>query len=156
MKFDTGISKTRRGSQRVSTPKGVVVKTKGGNVRLEWNKDFVSSWDGTFSKTQMFIDSESLRLSKPYLPMQSGMLQKLGILGTEVGSGEVTYLGPYARYLYYGKVMVGRAPKKLTDRNLTFHGAPQRGAFWFDRMKADKKDQILRGAAKISKKESKT
>jgi hypothetical protein len=50
--------------------------------------------------------------------------------------------------------MVGRAPKKLTDTNLTFHGAPKRGAFWFERLKADKKDQILRGAAKIMQKES--
>lgn len=141
---------------KIETPRGKVVKGKGGSVRLVWNKDFQSNWEGAFSKTQKFIDNEVLRLSSPYLPMQSGMLQKLGVLGTEIGSGEVVWSGPYARYLYYGKVMVGRAPKKLTDRNLTFRGAPQRGAFWFDRMKADKKDQILRGAAKISKKESKT
>ena len=88
--------------------------------------------------------------------MQSGMLKKLGILGTVPGSGEVVWNGPYARYLYYGKVMVGRAPKKLTDTDLTFHGAPKRGAFWFERMKVDKKDQILKGAAKVARKESNT
>ncbi|WP_027399851.1 minor capsid protein [Anaerovorax odorimutans] len=139
---------------KIETPRGKVIKTKGGNVRLEWNPNFQPQIETAFTRTQKFIDSEVLRLSNPYVPMQSGMLQKLGILGTVIGSGSVVYEGPYARYLYYGKVMVGRVPKQLTDNNLTFHGAPKRGAFWFERMKADKKDQILRGAAKIIKRES--
>jgi hypothetical protein len=130
------------------------MKSKTGNVKLVWNPDFVPTYERAFNKTQVYIDNEVLRLSDPYLPMQSGLLKKLGILGTVPGSGEVVWNGPYARYLYYGKLMVGRAPKKLTDTNLTFHGAPKRGAFWFERMKADKKDQILRGAAKIMAKES--
>lgn len=141
---------------KIETPRGKVIKTKAGNVRLVWNPNFVPNWQDAFDKTQVFIDNEVLRLSDPYLPMQSSMLKKLGILGTIPGSGEVVWNGPYARYLYYAKLMVGRAPKKLTDTDLTFHGAPKRGGFWFERMKADKKDQILRGAAKITKKESKT
>jgi len=138
---------------KIQTPRGTVIKTKAGTVKLAWNANFDSKAENAFSATQKFIDSEVLRLSAPYLPMQSSMLQKLGILGTEIGRGEVVYNGPYARYLYYGKVMVGRAPKQLTDRDLTFHGAPKRGAFWFERMKADKKDQILNGAAKVAGKE---
>ncbi len=141
---------------KIETPRGTVVKTKAGAVTLKWNPNFQPNWQGAFDKAQEYIDNEVLRLSDPYLPMQSGMLKKLGILGTIPGSGEVVWNGPYARYLYYGKLMVGRAPKKLTDTNLTFHGAPKRGAFWFERMKADKKDQILRGAAKIAQKESGT
>ena len=142
---------------KIETPRGKVMKSKAGNVRLVWDHDFVPTYKRAFSKTQQYIDNEVLRLSDPYLPMQSGMLKKLGILGTVLGSGEVVWNGPYARYLYYGKLMVGRAPKKLTGTNLTFHGgrnSPPRGAFWFERMKADKKDQILRGAAKIMTKES--
>ncbi|WP_312093465.1 minor capsid protein [Aminipila sp.] len=141
---------------RIESPRGTVVRTRNGRVRLVWDRNFQENWTDTFTKTQKFIDSEVLRLSVPYLPMQSGMLQKLGTLGTVIGSGEIVYLGPYARYLYYGKVMVGRAPKQLTSNNLTFHGAPKRGAFWFERMKADKKAQILRGAAKVARKESRT
>jgi hypothetical protein len=45
--------------------------------------------------------------------------------------------------------MVGKAPKIVTDRDLTYHGAPKRGAFWFERMKKDKGQQILDKAAKI-------
>ncbi len=143
---------------KITTPRGGVSKTKNGKARLVWNKKFEPNYSEAFTETQKFIDNKVLRLSNPYMPMQSGMLQKLGILGTVIGSGEVVYNGPYARYLYYGKAMVGRAPKHLTDKDLIFQGqsgSPPRGAFWFERMKADKKDQILRGAAKTFKKESK-
>lgn len=141
---------------KIETPRGTITQSKSGNVRLKWNPDFVSTWEGAFDAVQVYIDNEVLRLSSPYLPKQSGLLEKLGILGTEVGSGEVVYNGPYARYLYYAKLMIGRAPKQLTDTDLNFHGAPKRGGFWFERMKADKKEQILKGAAKVSQKESKT
>lgn len=99
---------------------------------------------------QKYVDSETLRLSDPYTPMQDHMLINSGALGTDIGSGQVIWNSPYARYLYYGKLMVGRAPKTLTEKDLTFHGAPKRGAFWFERMKADHKPEILKGAAKIA------
>ncbi len=146
---------------RIETPRGAVFHqtTKNGKVKavLEWNPDFVPHWDGAYNEVQVFVDNEVLRLSDPYTPMQSGMLKLSGKLGTVPGSGEVIYNAPYARYHYYGKVMEGRAPKKLTDRDIQHHGVPpagQRGPYWFERMKADKKDQILRGAAKIMKEES--
>lgn len=101
-------------------------------------------------RVQMFIDNEVLRRSNPYMPMQTGLLQKSGILGTKIGSGEVSYNSPYARYLYYGRVMVGRAPKQLTEKDITYHGAPRRGKLWFERMKADHIGGILRGAGKAA------
>lgn len=126
------------------------INTPINNGCLAWNSNFGSLRTEAFSTAQKFIDSEVLRLCSPYVPFQSGMLEKSGILGTVIGSGEVNYNSPYARYLYYGKLMVGRAPKELTDIDLKFHGAPMRGAFWFERMKQDKKEQILRGAAKMA------
>lgn len=135
---------------KIETPRGTIIHNKNGKAELIWNPDFQPKWEGRYSRAQMFVDSEVLRLSSPYIPFQSGMLEKSGILGTTVGSGEVIWNAPYARYLYYGKVMVGRAPKKLTDKNLKFHGAPMRGAFWFERMKKDKGKSILDGAAKIA------
>ncbi len=78
------------------------------------------------------------------------MLKKSGILGTVIGSGEVVWNAPYAHYHYYGKLRVGRAPKILTNIDLKHHGAPMRGKFWFERMKADKKAQILDGARRLA------
>ena len=63
------------------------------------------------------------------------MLDKSGILGTDVGSGEVNYIAPYAAAQYY-RTSVSRPYDS------------QRGAKWFERMKIDHKDEILRGAKK--------
>lgn len=135
---------------RIETPRGTVIKTKNGTANLTWNPSFTDKWQEQYTAAQKFVDSEVLRLSSPYIPFQSGMLEKSGILGTTIGSGKVVWNAPYARYLYYGKVMVGRAPKVLTARKLTYHGAPMRGAFWFERMKKDKGKQILDNAALIA------
>ena len=131
------------GGLKIETPKGAVFTTTGKNgkitARLEWNKNFSPERSGRFNQTQRFVDSEVLRLSSPYVPFQTGMLDKSGILGTDVGSGEVNYIAPYASRLYYG---------------INFHfdtGAhPNAGAKWFERMKIDHKGEILRGAKKIS------
>lgn len=135
---------------KIETPRGTIIKNNKGKAELIWGTNFQPKWEGRYTKSQMFVDSEVLRLSSPYLPFQSGMLEKSGILGTVIGSGEVVWNAPYARYLYYGKVMVGRAPKKVINKDLQFHGAPKRGAFWFERMKSDHKKQILNGAAKLA------
>ena len=105
---------------------------------------------------QRYIDSEVLRLSDPYLPLRDGDLKRAGLDGTTVGSGEVEWNGPYARYLYYGKLMLSPSgscwakhgeQKHLTDKDLNFHGAPQRRSFWFEHVKAAHRREILRGAA---------
>lgn len=97
-------------------------------------------------RVQRYIDNEVLKRCAPYAPHQVGTLEESGQSGTDIGSGEVVYNAPYARYLYYGKVMAGRAPKAVTDKDIRYSGAPKRGAFWFERMKADHLGDILKGA----------
>jgi len=134
----------------IQTPRGKIYHDKNGEAQLEWNPEFKSKWNGQFNSAQKFIDNEVLRLNDKYTPFQSGMLTKSGILGTVVGSGNIEYNSIYSRYQYYGKVMVGKAPKQVTDKDLVYTGGPMRGAFWFERMKADNKEQILEGAGKIA------
>lgn len=99
-------------------------------------------------RAQQFIDNEVLRTSEPYVPMDTGSLKKSGINGTVVGSGTIVYNSPYARYQYYGKLMVGKAPKTLTNVDLNYHsGDSKRGSFWFERAKADHLDEWIKGAA---------
>lgn len=138
---------------KIQTPRGriIEVQTKGGKqkVVLEWNPNFQSKWNGKFSRAQKYVDNEVLRLSDKYTPFKTGFLKKSGALGTEIGSGEVQYIAPYSRYQYYGKVMVGRPPKQVTNKNLQYTGAPQRGAKWFEVMKVNHKEDIFRGARRI-------
>lgn len=144
----------------IQTPRGRVVQTKNGKATLEWNPSFQSKWEGQYTKAQVFIDSEVLRLSAPYIPFETSMLQKSGILGTVAGSGTVEWIAPYAKYLYYGNVMVSPTTgspwakkgerKVLTDKPLNYNGAPKRGRLWFERMKADHKKDIVEGARKLA------
>lgn len=85
---------------------------------------------------QRYIDSECLRLCDPLVPKDTGALKQSGITHTQVGSGEIRYRTPYARRWYYMPA--------------DFQEAPQRGNYWFERMKQQYKDKILAGAKKIA------
>lgn len=103
-------------------------------------------------RVQEFIDNSVIQLMDEYTPMRSGLLKILPKYESQIGSGLIVQSTPYARYQYYGKVMVGPAPKQVTDIPLTYNGAPMRGAFWFERMKADHAADILRGAQNVANK----
>ena len=108
-----------------------------GRTELVWNPNFGGEQSKKFSSAQKIVDSEVLRKCDPYVPMQTGMLKKSGILGTVVGSGVVEYIAPYAKRQYYTNGGNGR--------DGTSKGG-KRGKFWFERMKAAHKDEILRKA----------
>lgn len=115
---------------------------------------------------QTFIDNEVIKHMGKYTPAQSKLLMNLPRMQTKIGSGEIIQKAPYARYQYYGKLMVSSITgsafshgesKVLTDIDLEYSTAvnPMAGSFWFEHMKADKKDAILRGAKKISRSQGK-
>lgn len=126
---------------KIDTPRGSLYTqaSKSGKVTaiLEWNKGFGAEFTEKFSSAQKFVDSEVLRLDAPYMPIDTGMLIRSGELGTVVGSGEVNYVAPYASKQYWN-----------TSESRNYD--PRRGGKWFERMKADHKTAILRGAAKIA------
>ena len=121
----------------ITTPRGTVfnVVQESGKVtaELEWAPDFGKRYTENFTQAQKFIDSEVLRFCSPRVPFDTGMLQKSGILGTVVGSGEVSYVAPYAAPQYYKT-----AQTRPYDAN--------RGGMWFERGKAVERERILRGA----------
>ena len=97
--------------------------------------------------------------TSPYVPFLTGSLDQR----TRVYGSEVIYPGPYARYLYHGKVMVdpetgsAYAPKGgtkvVTDKDLVFNKAmhSQAQAYWFEASKAENMDKWLRVADKAVK-----
>lgn len=110
---------------------------------------------------QKFIDSESMRYMSDYMPRrQAGELEHMMVLGTVIGSGQIDIPGPYAHYLHEGILYVSPTTgsswakkdeiKVPTDKELQYAGAPMRGKKFFDRMKADHKDDILNGAQAIA------
>lgn len=109
-------------------------------IRLVWDKKLSPEISAKFESAQKYIDSECLRYCDDYMPFLTGALKRSGFLGTVVGTGRLVYIAPYARWQNYnnaGKGIQGTANGGL------------RGRLPFERMKADKKDIILRGAAAI-------
>lgn len=132
------------------------IKIPADTTLLRWSPTFKAEREKQFKNCQKYIDSAVLRYDAKYIPFQTGALNQSGTTGTVIGSGEVVYQSPYARYLYYGKVMrdaqgrafYGSAPKHVTDEDIHYHGEPQRGKLWFERMKSAHKKTILKSCAK--------
>jgi len=95
-------------------------------------------WTAKFSAAQKFVDSEVLRYSDPLTPRKTGYLINSGKLGTIIGSGVVKYIARYAAMQYYDT-----AESRAYDAN--------RGARWFERMKAAYKKAILDGVKKLTR-----
>lgn len=83
-------------------------------------------------RVQKYIDSECLRLCAPKVPMDNNNLIRSGEINTKIGSGEIIYSTPYARRWYYMPA--------------NFQEAPERGNYWFERMKQEHREDILKGA----------
>lgn len=107
---------------------------------ISFDPDFQRNIEQNFRQAQKYIDSEALRHCDPYVPMLTGTMKKSGLSGTVLGSGEVKYTAPYAERQYYLNAGHG---KEGLDASGGVKGL--RGKYWFERMKADHKDEILRG-----------
>lgn len=106
---------------------------------LIWNSRFSLKWTRQYSFAQRFMDSEVLRQCEPFTPLLIGTLVRTGILGTDIGSGRVSWIAPYARQQYY----FGRSPGVSRT-------GPLRGRFWFERMKEILGDGIVKAARAIA------
>ena len=86
---------------------------------------------------QRVFTNECARYMDKYIPMSQGAgVHMKNMKNVEVDS--VTYAGPYARYQWGGKVMIGPAPKRVTNIDLKYNGAPVRGAHFEEKMWEDR------------------
>jgi hypothetical protein len=124
---------------KIEKPRNKSYTTKGGSKsHLTWSTAFQPKWGGQYSRAQMFVDSEVLRTSEPFIPLLSGTMIKSGILGTDIGSGLVKWTTPYARRQYYST----RKPGSQTG--------PLRGPKWFERAKQVHKRNWIACAKQIA------
>lgn len=99
--------------------------------------------------------------TEPYVPARTKSLANR----TQVQGDIIIYPGPYARFLYYGKLMIDPktgsawAPKGATkvvtgkdlDISTAVHGKAQ--AHWFEASKAQNKQKWVRVAGKVMQSE---
>lgn len=137
---------------KLSTKK--ISSTEAADIYLRWiDEKQVEAIFGSSGSTspQATWDRYLIGLFSKFVPLQTGMLMHSATLATKVGSGEIIYNTPYARFLYYGKVMVdpktgspwarSGVSKVVIDRDLTFSGEPTRGAFWDRRAMFEKRTE---------------
>ena len=117
---------------KVEFPQGRIYVTDGGNGKayIEYNKSYVNKFNNDLNKTQVFLDNKVIMFLQEYVSYKTGTQAKSIRLTSDAGSGLVHINVPYAEYQAYSKRIKKRVGK--------------RGTYPFERMKADKKDTILK------------
>ena len=117
---------------KVEFPQGRIYVSQGGNGKayIEYNKNYVNKFNNDLNKTQVFLDNKVIMFLQEYVSYKHGVQAKSIRLTSDPGSGLVHINVPYAEYQAYSKRIKKRVGK--------------RGTYPFERMKADKKDTILK------------
>ena len=117
---------------KVEFPQGKIYVSQGGNGKayIEYNKSYVNKFNNDLNKTQVFLDNKVIMFLQEYVSYKTGTQAKSIRLTSDPGSGLVHINVPYAEYQAYSKRIKKRVGK--------------RGTRPFERMKADKKDTILK------------
>lgn len=117
---------------KVEFPQGKIYVSQGGNgtAYIEYNKSYVNKFNNDLNKTQVFLDNKVIMFLQEYVSYKTGTQEKSIRLTSDPGSGLVHINVPYAEYQAYSKRIKKRVGK--------------RGTYPFERMKADKKDTILK------------
>ena len=117
---------------KVEFPQGKIYVSQNGNGKayIEYNKSYVNKFNNNLNKEQVFLDNKVIMFLQEYVSYKSGTQEKSIRLTSDPGSGLVHINVPYAEYQAYSKRIKKRVGK--------------RGTYPFERMKADKKDTILK------------
>ena len=117
---------------KVEFPQGKIYVSQGGNGKayIEYNKSYVNKFNNNLNKEQVFLDNKVIMFLQEYVSYKTGTQEKSIRLTSDAGSGLVHINVPYAEYQAYSKRIKKRVGK--------------RGTYPFERMKADKKDTILK------------
>lgn len=118
----------------------------------------LSRFSRQFAEAQWWLGKQVLGDCKQqFMPLLTGGLQQRS--HTENDGRQVVFPGPYARFQYFGKVMVDPvtgspwarkdAKKVLTDRPLKY-SQPQATDHWFEEAKKRHGDSWIEGAKKIA------
>lgn len=142
----------------------LTVHTKG----LEEIKDKLMQ---ASSKAEHTLAIQIRKDTSPYVPALTGSLDTRtriegfsnAGLGPGTGGSTIVYPGPYARYLYYGRLMIDTetgssyAPKGgtkvVTDKDLVFNKSmhAQAQSHWFEASKSENLEKWVRVADKAVK-----
>lgn len=106
------------------------------------------------------LKSEISKDTEPYVPMRDSRLRRAVATSLRTNAPKLIWATPYARFIYYGKLMVGRITRRAwakkgetkvaTSKNLTY-SQPGTGPNWFNRTKKQKLQKWINVARKVFK-----
>jgi len=109
------------------------------------------------NRAEKILATQVMKDTDKYVPALTGSLTQR----THIEESTIVYPGPYARFLYYGKVMIYEptgstwAPKNehkvVTDRDLVMHKTmhPLATSHWFEVSKAQNLERWARVAERL-------
>jgi len=118
-------------------PKGKIYLDNEGKAYIKYNDKYINEFADNGSLTQAFLDETVAKYLSAYVSFKTGAQAQSIILASNYGSGIVTIGVPYAEYQAYSK--------RITKR------VGLRGTQPFERMKADRKDTILKQVVAYSR-----
>lgn len=113
--------------------------------------------DRRVEKANAWLVAEIIKDTDPFVPARTGVLA----MNVQRHGHTIVYASPYARFQYYGKVMIDPATgstfapkgtrKVLTDRNLKYSKGMHKNArpHWFEASKALNETRWMEGVRKI-------
>ena len=116
----------------VEFPQGKICVSQNGKGKayIKYNTSYVNKFNNNLNKIQVFLDNKVIMHLQEYVSKKSGTQEKSIRISSVAGSGKVHINVPYAEYQAYSKRIKKRVGK--------------RGTYPFERMKAEKKDTILK------------
>ena len=124
----------------------------GFNIKVKMNstnkilKDHGLDQDG---RAIRFLRDDADRLMNPFVPKDNGMLRRNK---TYPKNNEIKYTSPYAKYQYYGKLMLSKSgsswaklgeKKVATGKDLKYHISGT-GAKWNELMMQKRKNDLIK------------
>ena len=85
-----------------------MTKGSGFTIKVKMNKTSQILKDHGLDengRVTRFLRDDADRLMNPFIPMDNGMLRRLK---TYPSNHEIKYTSPYAKYQYYGKLMLAK------------------------------------------------
>jgi phage gpG-like protein len=118
----------------ITFPKGTLITTSSGTCKIVYNTSWTNKFNTNLNRVQVFLDNKVITNLQDYVKYKTGTMAKSIRLASTEGSGYVTIGVPYAHYQAY-------INKNSRSKDI------KRGARPFERMKADKKDTIMKQVA---------
>ena len=124
------LKKGNKSKPKVKFPTKQIIKTSNGIATLTYNPNYKATFEEKMWLTQKYLDNKVIMNLQEYVSKKSGTQEKSIRISSVAGSGLVHINVPYAEYQAYSKRIKKRVGK--------------RGTYPFERMKAEKKDTILK------------